>query len=77
MLDRTRVDGGEPEDEIPFVVPQISLGPITQRNVAGVFSGPFPLEHAYGFRIDGLVSHTFFKPYAVTLDFERMRIGFD
>ena len=40
--------------------------------VAGAF--PPSLEHSEGFRIAGLISHAFFRPYAVTFDFDRMRL---
>jgi hypothetical protein len=51
------------------------LGEARQQNVAGI-AGAFPagMEHAYGFRIAGLVAHQFFRPYAVTLDFSSMRL---
>ena len=40
------------------------------------FYGPFPasLEQTFGFRIGGVISHTFFKGYAVTFDFDGMRL---
>lgn len=40
--------------------------------LAGVF--PPQLEWDFGFRIGGLVSHEFLRPYAVTFDFSRMTI---
>ena len=59
----------------PFVVHDLYLGEARQQNVAGI-AGAFPagLEHAYGFRIAGLVAHQFFRPFAVTLDFSGMRL---
>jgi hypothetical protein len=58
-----------------FVVNDLYLGDARQQNVAGV-AGAFPegWEHAYGFRIGGLVAHQFFRSYAVTLDFSGMRL---
>ncbi|MBI4952699.1 MAG: aspartyl protease family protein [Myxococcales bacterium] len=77
-LDRSQasegVGGGGKTEVIPFVVPELSLGAVTERNVAGLFSGPFPLENALGFPVHGLVSHGFLKPYAVTFDFAKMRL---
>jgi hypothetical protein len=37
--------------------------------------GPFSpqLENAFGLRIGGLISHEFFRPYALTIDFSGMR----
>ena len=40
-------------------------------------SGPFPWENMFGFHLGGMVGHDFFKPYAVTLDFQNMQIFFD
>jgi hypothetical protein len=59
----------------PFVVNELYLGEARQQNVAGL-GGAFPegWEHAYGFRIGGLVAHQFFRPYAVTFDFSGMRL---
>lgn len=38
--------------------------------------GPFPpsMEYMFGFRIAGIISHTFFRPYAVTFDFANMQV---
>jgi predicted aspartyl protease len=66
--------GGGEVEAIPFTVPELSLGPVTAKNVEGIFSGPFPVPKLLGFRVDGLVSHGFLQPYAVTFDFDRMRI---
>lgn len=60
---------------VPFVADSVWLGGVRERNVPGTF-GPFPagLEHAQGFRIAGIISHAFFRPYAVTFDFDDLRI---
>jgi hypothetical protein len=34
----------------------------------------FPGEKTFGFHLAGMVGHDFFKPFAVTFDFETMRI---
>ncbi|MCE7996175.1 MAG: tetratricopeptide repeat protein [Roseivirga sp.] len=60
----------------PFMIDKVSLGALSNKNqIVGLF-GPFPpgLEHSMGFRIGGLISHAFFRPYAVTFDFVKMRI---
>jgi hypothetical protein len=59
---------------IPFTLKELSLGEARQQNVRGWFEGPFPWEHTFGFRLAGMIGHTFFKPYAVTFDFAGMRI---
>jgi hypothetical protein len=63
------------ESMVPFVVNDLYLGEARQQNVSGL-AGAFPpvLEYAYGFRIAGLISHQFFRPYAVTFDFTGMRL---
>jgi predicted aspartyl protease len=69
------VGGGGPVKVTPFTVDELSLGGATQRNVAS-FAGAFPpsLEDRFGFRIAGLISHAFFRPYAVTFDPVAMRV---
>jgi hypothetical protein len=52
----------------------MSLGDAHEKNVQGLFSGPFPLENRFGFRIGGIVSHGFFRPYALTFDFTGMQL---
>jgi hypothetical protein len=61
--------------EIPFVLNQLSLGEARGEKIKGL-TGIFPpsLEYAFGFRIAGLISHQFFRPYAVTFDFTGMRL---
>jgi hypothetical protein len=66
--------GGGKVKVFPFVVDELSFGEAREKNVRGLFSGPFTLEEAFGFHIGGLISHSFFTPYAVTFDFNRMRI---
>jgi len=58
-----------------FIVDTLSLGAVTAEHVRGL-AGAFPsfLEHSLGFRIGGMVSHQFFRPYALTLDFDAMRL---
>ena len=59
----------------PFVVSDLYLGDARQQNLAGIARAfPAGLEHAYGFRIGGLIAHQFFRPYAVTFDFTGMRL---
>jgi hypothetical protein len=56
---------------IPFTVETLTLGPLTRRNLAGI-AGPLPatLEKSTGVKIGGLIAQAFFRPYAVTFDFE-------
>jgi predicted aspartyl protease len=59
---------------IPYIVHQVSLGDIKEENVRGFYDGPFPWENMFGFHLVGMVGHDFFKPYAVTFDFQNMQI---
>ncbi len=59
---------------VPYTVRQLSFGDMREDDVAGLYDGPFPWENMFGFHLAGMVGHDFFKPYAVTFDFETMRI---
>ncbi len=59
---------------VPYTVHQVSLGDIKEENVQGVYDGPFPWQYMFGFHLAGMVGHDFFKPYAVTFDFQNMQI---
>ncbi len=67
--------GGGEVAFVPFVVEELSLGELRREHVDGA-AGPFPpqLEWDLGFHIGGLVSHQFFRPGALTLDFDAMRL---
>jgi hypothetical protein len=66
--------GGGKLKIVPYTVRQLSFGDVKEENVAGLYDGPFPWENTFGFHLAGMVGHDFFKPYAVTFDFETMRI---
>ena len=66
--------GGGKLKIVPYTVSRLSFGDIEERNVPGLYDGPFPWENSFGFNLAGMVGHDFFKPYAVTFDFEGMRI---
>jgi predicted aspartyl protease len=59
---------------VPYTVRHLSFGDVREENVAGIYDGPFPWETTFGFNLAGMVGHDFFKPYAVTFDFETMTI---
>lgn len=71
---RAGLGGGGQVKAVPFVVDTLALGEATEHNVQGLYLGAFPLEEAFGFHIGGLVSHAFFRPYALTLDFDGMSL---
>ena len=66
--------GGEIDIQM-FSAKTLSLGNAEKKNVTGLY-GPFPesLETSMGFRIGGLISHSFFRDFAVDFDFEKMKI---
>jgi len=67
--------GGGPIKVTPYTVEKITLGDAERRDVQALFGGmPPDAEYALGFRMGGVVSHGFFRPFAVTFDFERMRL---
>lgn len=59
---------------IPFEMDSFQVGPITIKNANGNYEGPFPWQESYGFFLAGMYGHTFFLPYATTLDYSGMRI---
>jgi hypothetical protein len=66
--------GGGALKIVPYTVRQLSFGGLQEHDVPGLYDGPFPWENSFGFYLAGMVGHDFFKPYAVTFDFENMRI---
>ena len=66
--------GGGTLKIVPYTVHQLSFGDIKEENVRGLYDGPFPWENSFGFHLAGMVGHDFFKPYAVTFDFQNMQI---
>jgi Aspartyl protease len=59
---------------VPYTVSQLCFGDMREDNVPGLYDGPFPWENSFGFNLAGMVGHDFFKPFAVTFDFETMQI---
>ncbi|HEV2718103.1 MAG TPA: aspartyl protease family protein [Terriglobales bacterium] len=66
--------GGGKLKIVPYTVHHLSFGDIKEENVPGLYDGPFPWENMFGFHLAGMVGHDFFKPYAVTFDFQNMQI---
>jgi hypothetical protein len=66
--------GGGKLKIVPYTVRRLSFGDVQEDNVAGLYDGPFPWENTFGFRLAGMVGHDFFRPYAVTFDFQTMQI---
>ena len=69
------IGGGGPVTVTPFKVNTLALGGAKQHDLTGVFGAlPPEGEYGHGFRIGGIISHAFFRPYALTLDFDRMQL---
>ncbi|MBL8515314.1 MAG: hypothetical protein JNJ55_15075, partial [Betaproteobacteria bacterium] len=69
------VSGGGPIKVTPVEAKFIALGPLEAHDVTGLAHAfPPSLERRFGFRIGGLISHGFLRPYAVTFDFVRMEM---
>ncbi len=68
------VGGGGTLESIPFKLKDLSLGDATQQNVRGWCEAAFPWENSLGFHVGGMIGHDFLKLYAVTFDFDGMRI---
>jgi hypothetical protein len=70
----TGAGGGGTLRIVPYVVHRLWFGEVQETNVPGLYDGPFPWQSSFGFALAGMVGHDFFKPYAITFDFENMRI---
>jgi predicted aspartyl protease len=67
--------GGGKIKAIPFLVDELSLGEAKEHNIPGIFGAmPPDLESMHGFHLGGIISHEFFKYYALTFDFTSMRL---
>jgi hypothetical protein len=66
--------GGGPITVYPFTV-NLTLGKVHRDNVRGLYGAlPPDSEYRNGFRMGGLISHGFFRPFAVTFDFKTMTL---
>jgi hypothetical protein len=70
----TGAGGGGKLRIVPYVVHRLSFGQLREDNVLGLYDGPFPWENLFGFHLAGMVGHDFFKPHAVTFDFQNMKV---
>jgi hypothetical protein len=70
---REGIGGGGKIRVIPFIAEELTLGKAKEQNIQGSYTEAFPIENAMGFHIGGLISHEFFRHYALTLDFTRMK----
>jgi Aspartyl protease/Tetratricopeptide repeat len=71
------VGGGGKVTVTPILLSELAMGDIVKTNFPGLL-GAFPatLEYGHGFRIGGLVSHSFFRERRITFDFKKMIVSF-
>jgi len=67
------VGGAGPTRVTWFTVDSLSMGPVTGRNIRGAL-GTLLFRASFGFDAGGIISHQFFRPYALTFDFDAMRL---
>jgi tetratricopeptide (TPR) repeat protein len=70
----TGMGGGGEVQIIPFIVDELSLGDVVEKNIQGIYAGGKTLGEMAGFHIGGIISHAFFRNYALTFDFTKMRL---
>jgi Aspartyl protease len=58
----------------PCTASQVTLGPVTRTDIPGAI-GPFSPPASFGFGYLGTLSHEFFRPLSVTLDFAGMTLS--
>jgi hypothetical protein len=73
------IGGGGKVKEVPITLDRLTLGTgpdeIMEENVPGIVQErPAGLGDHFGFEISGLISHQFFRNYALTFDFEDMSL---
>ena len=66
--------GGGRVTVYPFAV-DLTLGKARRDKVQGLYGATPPgSEDRLGFRTGGIISHAFFRPFAVTFDFQAMSL---
>jgi hypothetical protein len=56
-----------------FTVDSLRMGEVTARGIRGAL-GELRFRQLFGFDAAGIISHAFFRPYALTFDFTEMRL---
>jgi hypothetical protein len=74
-MSATGVGGGGSVKFQMFGVDRFRLGDASTNDLLGIY-GAFPptLENAFGYRVAGIISHAFFRPWRVTFDFDAMQL---
>ncbi len=69
----TGMGGGAPVRSVPFRA-DASLGGLTVRDVAGIYTPDGDQFGIFPFKVAGTLSHGFFRQHALTFDFAAMRL---
>ncbi|MBN1827159.1 MAG: aspartyl protease family protein [Candidatus Eisenbacteria bacterium] len=70
----TGIGGGGPVEIRSFTLDELSLGGARREGIRGLHGGfPGPPDR-WGFLLAGIISHDYFNAWAMTFDFDRMRI---
>jgi hypothetical protein len=65
------VGGGGPVTVLPFTA-DVTLGSVTEHAVRGLYTPEGSPYGIFPFEVQGAISHGFFRPYSLTLDFDAM-----
>ena len=73
-LKNKAIGGGGYFTRYPMEIDKICLGNVCETNLHGQY-GAFPaqIEKSFGFNVNGLISHEFFRRYSLTIDFVQMK----
>jgi hypothetical protein len=73
-LKNKAIGGGGYYITYPMEIDKICLGDICETKLHGQY-GAFPtqIEKSFGFNVNGLISHEFFRKYSLTIDFIEMK----
>ncbi len=70
---RSDQGGGGTITAVPFAA-DVSLGSVTEHGVQGLYTPEGSPYGIFPFQVQGAVSHGFFRPYALTFDFDAMQL---
>jgi len=68
--------GGGSDQVTPFILSNLTLGPIQAHDVAAVSSDLAPLAQAFGHQIDGVLGRSFLKSRIIQIDFVHRQLDF-
>jgi hypothetical protein len=63
--------GAGPVTVLPFIA-EVTLGSLTGQAIRGHYTPDGSANGIFPFEVQGSISHGFFRPYALTIDFDAM-----